>query len=186
MREKHNEALKQEQDFFDALCREYYARVLGYLYAVLGDEAAARDCTQEVFLTALQKITLLHQHPSPGGFLFQTAKTLAKKARRQSFARLLREEAIAEHEQFLTDTGAAIEAALDKEIDERQYIDAVLDALSEEKRRLYTLHYISGKSMGEIAQLYGVAEPALRMRYVRLRREIKAIAGEIARKNFIS
>ena len=178
--------MRKEQDFFEQLCTDYYEKALGYLYAVLEDESAARDCTQEVFLTALQKISLLHQHPNPGGFLFQTAKTLAKKSKRESFVRLLREQAIEEHEQFLGDIAATIEAKLDKEIDEHDYIETVLGSLSEEKRRLYTLYYISHKSMAEIAGILEVEETALRMRYVRLRREIKDIAGEIAKKYFIS
>ena len=176
---------KKEQDYFEQLCIDYYEKVLGYLFAVLEDESAARDCTQEVFLTALQKISLLRQHPNPCGFLFQTAKTLAKKSRRESFARLLREQAIDGQEQFITDISATIETVLDKEIDEQDYIKAVLDALSEEKRRLYTLYYVSRKAMAEIAGILKVEEPALRMRYVRLRREIKDIAREIARKYFI-
>ena len=178
--------MRKEQDFFEQLCTDYYEKVLGYLYAVLEDESAARDCTQEVFLTALQKISLLCQHPNPGGFLFQTAKTLAKKSKRESFARLLREHAIEDHEQFISDITATIESALDKEIDEQNYIETVLGNLSEEKRRLYTLYYISHKSMAEIAGILEIEEPALRMRYVRLRREIKDIAGEIAKKYFIS
>ena len=176
---------KQEQDFFEELCLLYYEKILGYCYAVLREEAAARDVTQEVFLTALQKTTLLGQHPNPGGFLFQTAKNLAQKSRRQSFVRLLREQALEEQEALLTDRHAGIEMALDREIDEGDYIEAVLEALSEDKRRLYELYYVSGKSMSEIAGLLAIEEPALRMRYVRLRREIKAIAGEVAERYFI-
>ena len=177
---------KKRKDFFEQLCIDHYEKVLAYLYAVLEDESAARNCTQEVFLTALQKILILYQHPNPCGFLFQTAKTLAKKTRRESFARLLHEQAIEDYELVITDVAATIEIALEREIDEYDYIEAVLGALSEEKRRLYTLYYLNRKSMSEIAGILDVKEPALRMRYVRLRREIKDIAGEIAQKHFIS
>lgn len=70
---------KKKDIFFNNLCESYYEKILRYLYGVLGNESAVRDCTQEVFLTACQKCDILIKHPNPGGFLFQTAKILAKK-----------------------------------------------------------------------------------------------------------
>mgnify|MGYP002508476917 CR=1 FL=1 len=37
----------------------------------------------------------------------------------------------------------------------------------------------------EIASAYGLEEPAVRMRYVRLRREIRTIAAQVAEENFL-
>ena len=48
----------------------------------------------------------------------------------------------------------------------------MLSRLDDEKRRLYALRYLDKKSMAEIAALLALREDALRMRYVRLRREI--------------
>ena len=39
--------------------------------------------------------------------------------------------------------------------------------------------------MAEIASAYGLEEPAVRMRYVRLRREIRTIAAQVAEENFL-
>lgn len=175
---------KKEYDaFFENLCQEYYANILRYLYAVLREESAARDCTQEVFLVALQKSALLYQHPNPGGFLFQTAKNLAKKSQQKSFRALCAETALDTGNEP-ADLGTAIETALDTAIDEMDYIEAVLSRLSEDKRRLYALYYLGKKPMSEIAALLNIEEPALRMRYVRLRREIHTITAEIAEEHF--
>lgn len=171
--------------FFEQLCADYYEKILRYLYSALGDETAARDCTQEVFLIACQKSALLRQHPNPGGFLFKSAKNLACKARRESFSRLLREISIESGVAEIADPQTAIEAALDTGIDETEYIETVLGRLSEEKRRLYSLYYQNHKSMAEIAGLLGLTETAVRMRYVRLRREIRAIVAEVAKQNFL-
>ena len=57
---------KKNMAFFDDLCRKYYEKILRYLSIALKNEAAARDCTQEVFLVALQKLALLEQHSNPG------------------------------------------------------------------------------------------------------------------------
>jgi len=174
---------KNGKDFFDSLCETYYEKVLRYLFLALGDETAARDCTQDVFLTACQKLNLLQNHPNPGGFLFQTAKNLARKVRRESFQRFLHDEALGETNEP-ADTASSIENILDKQIDEQAYIDLVLSRLSEEKRGLYAMYYLNGKTMSEVAEILGATQTAVRMRYVRLRREIQAIVDEISSQCF--
>lgn len=172
---------RAEDHFFEELCAAHYENVLRYLFRALGDEGMARDVTQEVFLTACAKEISLRLHPNPGGWLFQTAKNLAQKARREAFRRV-KEEMFPEEEPV--DEQSAVEQELDRQIDESQYVDLVLDRLSPEKRCLYSLYYVSGKPMGEIAAELGLEEPAVRMRFVRLRREIREIAAEVAEKNF--
>lgn len=175
---------KQQKLFLEQLCADYHEKILRYLYHSLGDETAARDCAQEVFLVACQKIKELSIHPNPGGFLYQTAKNLACKSRREHFSRLLREISVEEQSTEFADLGRGIEEELDKRIDEFQYIESVLSKLTDEKRNLYNLYYINHKSMGEIAQMTGAKEPAVRMRFVRLRQEIRTIVSEIANQNF--
>lgn len=177
---------KRTQLFFEQLCVDYYEKVLHYLYGALSDETAARDCTQEVFLTACQKSELLRQHPNPGGFLFQTAKNLACKTRRESFSRMLRELSADGEADEIVDSNAQIETALDKQINELDYIESVLSQLTDEKRKLYSLYYVNKKSMSEIADLLKLEETAVRMRYVRLRREIREIAAEVSKQYFCS
>lgn len=174
---------KQENDLFDDLCEKYYAKILRYLYAVLNDEDAARDCTQEVFLIAFQKRSILLQHPNCGGFLFQTAKILSKKTLRESFAVMLKENSL-DMQDDVIDTNANMEQILDSKINEQDYIELVLSDLSVEKRQFYTLYYIGKNSMADIAAKLGLEETTVRMRYVRLRREIRSIAAAIAEQYF--
>ena len=175
---------KNKDLFFKQLCVEYYEKILRYLYSSLGDETAARDCTQEVFLVACQKSELLGQHPNPGGFLFQTAKNLARKTRREGFSRLAREISSDSGIFEQSDIYSEIEAVLDSEIDELEYVETVLSSLSTEKRRLYSLYYINKNSMAEIASLLELEEAAVRMRFVRLRREIREIVDKLAEEKF--
>ena len=175
---------KKAEVFFNRLCEEYYERILRYLYSALEDEGAARDTTQGVFLTAWSKRDLLMQHPNAGGFLFQTAKVLVKKVRREGFARLAHEQLVDDEPSDSLDFDNTIEKMLDRQIDEQDYIEEVLSKLSPEKRRLYSLYYLQDKKMAEIAAEYQADETAVRMRFVRLRREIKMIAAEIAAQKF--
>lgn len=176
---------KKEALFFDNLCEEYYEKILRYLFYVHQDHDVARDCVQEVFLTAYAKRSLLVQHPNPGGFLFQTAKNLSKKLKRESFARAINELQDEETLTLLADETAGVEEYLDRQLDETAYIDSVLEQLTEEKRSLYSLYYQQGKTMADIAALYSLEESALRMRYVRLRREIRGIVQDIGEKHFM-
>lgn len=170
--------------FFERLCGEYYEKILHYLYATLGDETMARDCTQDVFLVACQKCAALAQHPNPGGFLFQTAKNLAKKLRRESFRRMMNDVSL--EDSHLELPGPEDESARerDRQIDEADYCEEVLSRLTQDKRWLYQQYYVGRRSMAEIAAQEGAQEAAIRMRYVRLRREIREIVSQIAQENF--
>ncbi len=175
---------KRERIFLEELCAEYHEKILRYLYHSIGDENAARDCAQEVFLIACRKSEELQKHPNPGGFLFQTAKNLARKTRRENFTQLIREISVEHSHYDIEEPGKRIEEVLDRQIDEYLYIESVLSKLSDEKRSLYKLYYINHQSMAEIAQLFGVKEPAIRMRYVRLRQEIRDIVADIVEESF--
>ena len=175
---------KRERAFFEKLCADYYEKVLRYLFSALGGEGAARDCTQDVFLVACQKCALLSQHPNPGGFLFQTAKNLAHKARREACRQLMTDISLDNLEGEPADRTGSIDYILDRRLDEQQYLECVLSELSAEKRQLYALYYLEKKSMAQIAAIFGIQESAVRMRYLRLRREIRAIASEVCQKHF--
>ena len=175
---------QKQKVFLEQLCTEYHEKILRYLYYSLGDESAARDCTQEVFLVACRKVKVLYRHPNPGGFLFQTAKNLACKTRRENFSQLVKEISIDDRSLVLEHTGSEIEKVLDRQIDEFLFIEAVLSKLTDEKRKLYNLYYLNHLSMAQIARSLGIKEPALRMRYVRLRQEIRDIVTAVAENNF--
>jgi len=65
-------------------------------------------------------------------------------------------------------------------------VDNVLLLLSEEKQQLYNFYYVENRSYKEIAKILNVNEASLRMRYVRLRREIKKLTHNIAEEKFVA
>lgn len=158
--------------FFDQLCFDYYEKILRYLYYKTGGEIAARDCTQEVFVIAWEKCSQLQSHPNIGGFLFQTAKNLAKKYKRESFLQMMNELPADSQAHEIADSRFEPEHMLDRLVDEEPYIEDVLSRLSPQKRELYRLYYTERRSMREIAAMLELEEATVRMRYVRLRREI--------------
>ena len=175
--------LDDYEKFFNELCKLYYEKVLKYAYFSVRDDSSARDITQSVFLIVYEKIEYVFKHPNAGGFIFQTAKNLVKQHKREIYNKLTTEinsEDIINISRSVGD----ISDIIDKEINEFDYISDVLDMLTDEKRKLYNLYYIKRKPMKEIAYEYGMEYSAIRMRYARLRKEIKALVKEIAEKNF--
>ena len=171
---------RTEETLFDQLCTAHYEKILRYLFYKLQDEQAARDTVQEVFLIAWRRRMELAAHPNPGGFLFQTAKNLAHKVQREAFARLKNETE--PQEQLSVKDG--VEQMLDRQIDENAFVEELLNQLSPEKRSLYNLYYLRGETMKAVANQFGLEEAAVRMRYVRLRREIQSIVARLAEKKF--
>ena len=177
-------AVGKKKTWFERLCETEYPSVLRYLYLQLRDEWAAREVTQEVFLLACQKEQELSKHPNPGGFLFRTAQNLARKYRREAYLQLTREPLTETGEPPEQADGDWLERELDRQVDEQAYLGEVFSRLSPEQYQLYALHYLQKVPMKEVAARYGLREETVRMRYLRLRKQIRQIAEEVAEKNF--
>ena len=158
--------------FFNELCERYYEKILKYVYFNIKDESSARDITQNVFLVVYEKIEYVFKHPNIGGFIFQTAKNLTRRHKREIYNKLTKE---INSDDVGNISGGTWEISdmIDREINEFDYVSDILDMLSGDKRNLE-----------EIARELGIEYSAVRMRYVRLRKEIKGLIKELAEKKF--
>ncbi len=173
--------------FFIELCERYHSGILKYLYYSVGNMEDAKDITQEVFVIVYNRIEELEHHENIGGFIYQTAKFLADNFKRKAVKKSLNETYIyREIGSKEKDLYEKLIKTYDRKIDVNQYVDNVLLLLTEEKQQLYRLYYIEDKSYREIAEILNVNEASLRMKYVRLRREIKKLIKQIAKEKFIS
>ncbi|SKC84783.1 RNA polymerase sigma factor [Maledivibacter halophilus] len=171
---------------FISLCEKYHKKIIKYLYYSVGNIEDAKDLTQEVFVIVYNRIGDLQKHDNIGGFIYQTAKYLAANFKRKNFKKTSMETSI--DEDFLSDYSDVydeLQTQYDKKIDENCYIDYILKKLSEEKQLLYKLYYVDNKNYKEIAKMLNINQATLRMRYVRLRREIKKLTHNVAKENFI-
>ena len=172
---KPNMAMNDEDIFFQRLCEQHYADLGNFLLALTKDREMAEDLLQETFIIAWQKRAQLPAHPNPAGFLFQTARNCLKSAQRKR-AKEQRRLVPLEQQEIQPAQCAADEELLrqqDASIDELRWVDAVLQALSTQERRLYEEHYLRKKSFVQLAKEWGVSQTSLRMRAVRLRRTIQ-------------
>ncbi len=169
-----------DNELFEKLCARYYKNILRYAMFSVKDEDMAHDIVQEVFIVVYKKLDKLKNHPNVGGFIYQTAKNIINEHKRKLYARLIR-EVKADNEYAGSST---IEKEIDSRIDEYEYITDIISQLSDEKYKLYKLYYIEGMPMDKIADKLGIEYTALRMRYVRLRREIKEMVRRLADEKF--
>ncbi len=158
---------------FSEVCEENYERIFKYVRAMLGNQSQVEDITQEVFVIAYLKGNDFLNHEKPAAFLYVTAKNLVYE-----FLRKEKRENRVELDENINlpaepDAYESLCYFKDQNIDENLYITYITDFLSEEKKYLFEAYYINHKPMKEIARELNISDTALRMKYVRLRKEIK-------------
>ncbi|MGE4485690.1 MAG: RNA polymerase sigma factor [Oscillospiraceae bacterium] len=163
---------------FEELCKENYNRIFKYIFALTGSQESTEDLIQDVFTVAFEKGDAFLQHENPPAFLYKTARNLSLnyiKRHRFSVLEYL-DDTIADGESDLCDK---LLKERDMQIDETAYAGLVISSLDAKQRMLYSMRYIEHKPISEIASEQGVNEPAMRMRLVRLRREIHRIVKDL-------
>lgn len=176
---------KNNDQLFISLCEAYHEKILKYLYFTLNDWEDAKDLTQEVFTIVYNRIAEVENHVNPAGFIYQTAKYTAANFKRKATKKSLSDCPLTEEPAAaFSDVYDEVMYLRDTQIDETHYTEDVLFSLPEDKQSLYKMHYIDKMSYRDIAKSLGITEVSLRMKYVRLRREIKQIIKSIAEENF--
>lgn len=171
---------------FENITETYYAEIYKYLVFCLKDEDRAGDILQDTFVVVYKNIEKLKNHENVGGFVFRTAQNLVKNYKKQLYKRITKELSIDEGIIDIRDYNADIESTMDSRIDEYDYVTDIIESLDDEKKRLYKMYYIENIPMKEIAKSLNIEYTALRMKYVRLRREIKELVKEAAEKYFVT
>lgn len=167
-----------ETAFFEQLCEKYYTPIYRYCMVRVNDTAVAEDLTQDVFAVAWNEREKLTRHENPPGFLYRTAQNLALaylRKKKKSPLPLSEEYEAASPE---GDISEVLEREADARIDETVYVEPVLSALSPESYGLYCDYYLDHRSVRDLARERHISEAALRMRLLRLRRQVKKMVAE--------
>ena len=178
--------MKKYDEFFDGLCDMYYRNVYKYIVFSVKDRDAADDIVQDTFVVVYRNIEKVYRHNDPGGFIFKTAQNIIKNYKKEIYKKLLNEISSDDSSRDIKDNSASIENYIDADVNEYEYVWDIINSLDEKSRRLYKMHYIDKKSLKEIAESEGTEYTAMRMRFVRLRREIKEKVKEFAENNFVT
>lgn len=156
---------------FEELCAENYSRIYKYIFAMTGNRESAEDIVQDAFTIAYEKDSVFLRHESPTAFLYKTARnlTLTYLKRQQRYVSEPLDENTADGD---TDLCEKLLRDYDRRIDEDAYSGQVIKLLDAKQHALYVQRYVERKPIREIAVGQNASETAIRMRLVRLRREI--------------
>lgn len=140
---------------------EFYAasavRIVGQLYAILGDLGEAEDAAQEAYARAWQRWRVVGSYDDPGAWVRTVAYRVAVSSWRRSRARR------AAHERW----GGGVES-VQLDPDTVALVDT-LRQLPPDQRRAIVLFYLAGLPVKAIAEETGASVSAVKTRLFRAR-----------------
>lgn len=164
----------------DAVWRIESAKIVAALTRLMHDIGSAEELAQDALVAALEQWPRDGIPERPGAWLMTTAKHRAIDAlRRRTLLAQKHEELGRELDAQQQEASAALEARLERELDEpvdddllRLMFIACHPILSPEARVALTLRLLGGLSTDEIARAYLVPEPTVAQRIVRAKRTL--------------
>ncbi|MGC5031369.1 sigma-70 family RNA polymerase sigma factor [Micromonospora sp. DT229] len=147
---------------FDAFYSGSVQRVLGQLYAMIGDRAEAEDAVAEAYARAWDRWVSVRECDSPEAWVRRVAYRVAVSAWRKTVNRLRAHRRDA--------TGQQVAAT---SVDHVAVVTA-LRRIPTEQRRVVVLHHLVGLSVTEIATEVGSNENTVKTRLARGRRALAA------------
>lgn len=153
-----------DADLLEQLYRKYYNAALLYCTALCGDEHLAQDITADAFVKAY--LSLPDDVPSFRYWLLRVCKNLWIDHLRKH-SREVSDEPL----QYMASGNTPEEQYLRDE-QHRSLWNAITELPSAD-RELVTLHYFSGLSLQEAAQVMGRSYPAVRQQMTRLRKTLR-------------
>ncbi len=157
-------AVESRHEAFDAMYTAYKARIYTFLLRLLGDPELADDVTQDAFTKAFTALPTLERGTKVLPWLYRVASNAGiDHLRRRNRFRWLRVHTIENtgDEPHATDS--------QRELGEREHIQAVLRKLPLESAAALVLHAVEGYSYKEIAEIQGATLTAVRSRIARAR-----------------
>ena len=168
------EVLSGAVDRYAELVRRYERSVRAAALSIVGDQHAAEDLTQEVFVQAFQKLENLRTAGAFGPWLLKIARRRAVRASRQR-------KPVLSLETVPCDAADSSREAIAEggEIGEtQQRLLASINRLSAQERLAVTLKYFEGYSVLAIAEATGCTESAILKRLSRARERLKRWLAE--------
>ncbi len=182
------QARRGDIDAFETIVRSRIDAVYRLSFAILGDEADARDATQETFVAAWRRIGSVRDLDRFDAWLQRIAVNAARMALRGRRRRLVREIPSDDVVRLAAATPAersagldGIEAAGDRASDGDR-LGRAMGRLSLDQRTILALHHLEGHGLDEIAATLGIPVGTAKSRLFTARRALAAaLAAEADR-----
>lgn len=153
-----------DADLLEELFRKYYGPAVLYCLRLCSDSHLAQDIASDAFVKAY--LSLPNNVPSFRYWLLRVCKNLwIDHLRKKKW--MASEEPLQYHSDQLTPETVYLQQ------ERSRYLWKAISDLPPLDQELLTLHYFSGLSLQETANLIGKSYPATRQRMVRLRQTLK-------------
>jgi len=170
-------AHRGDLDAFEEIVRARMDAVYRLTYAILGDEADARDAAQETFISAWRQIGRIQDADRFEAWLQRVAVNAARMTHRARRRRGVREIAATRVGGMPDLPAAASPAAIDAVT-----LDAALRRLPVEQRSILVLHHLERRSIADLATILeipaGTVKSRLHSARTALQAAIDAEAGD--------
>ena len=158
-----------QRELYDALVD----RVFALAYRITGQEAAARDCTQLVFIRLFDKLESFRGDSALATWAHAVAVSVIlqwRRSTRQSRWREVDLDSAAE----ATEPGSSYDDAVS------DTIRRAIDELGEKQRVIVVMHDLEGYTHEEIGAALGIAAGASKVRLMRARQKLKEALADFA------
>ena len=155
---------------FEELVRARMDAVYRLTYAILGDEADARDAAQDTFVTAWRKIREVREPERFDAWLQRVAVNAARqtyRARRRRGVREIAASRVAEMSDL-----AAVEVVDPAALGDAVALDVALRSLAIDHREILVLKHLEGLSIVELADRLGIPQGTVKSRLFTARRAL--------------
>ncbi|HEV7605026.1 MAG TPA: RNA polymerase sigma factor [Candidatus Limnocylindrales bacterium] len=155
---------------FEEIMRTRIDAVYRLSFAIVGDEADARDATQETFVSAWRRIRDVRDPDRFDAWLQRIAVNAARMTIRARDRRRVREIPsgdVAALAAFM-DRGVAVERS------DADRLGAALDILPLDQRTILILHHLDGRGVAELAEILGIPIGTVKSRLHTARRALEA------------
>lgn len=164
-----------ERPAFDELIQRWYGPLWTYVRRLTGEDEAAKDIAQDVWLRVLRGIGRLRQGSKLRPWLFGIARRTSMDWLRARYAAPV-----------LSDVDVTAIAAEDAPLDLQEELKAMQDELARlplTEREVLTLFYLQELSLDEVADVLGVPAGTVKSRLFRarqlLRRELESKGRQV-------
>lgn len=148
-----DQARNGDLDAFEELMHARIDAIYRLSYAIVGDEADARDSTQETFIAAWRRIRDLRDPERFDAWLQRIAVNSARMTLRARGRRRVR-EIPSGHVASLA--AASDQAATMPERSDADLLGTALDRLPDDQRAILVLHHLEGHALAELAEILNI------------------------------
>ena len=158
-----------QRELYDALVD----RVFALAFRITGQEAAARDCTQLVFIRLFDKLGSFRGDSALATWVHAVAVSVILQWRRSTRQVRLREVEL-DSAAEASEPGSSYDDAVN------DTIRRAIDGLAEKQRVIVVMHDLEGYTHEEIGAALGIAAGASKVRLMRARKKLKDALADFA------